>query len=91
MAPLICLDSACDPILFRPIQELPRLQERANIIARTENGLASLGCLFAACQNGSSSHSFVYFQFSHRHGGVFVSSPNVILEESKAVDSHDVI
>lgn len=64
---------------------------RVEMLSRTENALMTAACIFAACRNGDSSHSFAYLQFDRHSGGILVSLPIGVLEDVKVLGLYSVI
>lgn len=61
------------------------------IIARVESALMTIGCFFAACRNGSSTHLFDHFQLDHHRGGILVTMPTGVLEDFGVTGLYDAI
>lgn len=61
------------------------------IIARTGNVLMMLACLFAACRDGRTEHSFVLAQFDCQQGGFNTPLPRGVMEDANKIGFCDFI
>lgn len=50
-----------------------------------------MGCFFAACRNGSSSHSFGNVQFDDHSGAILIPLPTDVSEDVEVLDSYEII